>query len=364
MRRINLDSVIVTDSSPAYIIAEVGVNHGGSLERAYELIELAHAGGADAVKFQTYKAENIAQRDSPSYWDLTLEPTRNQFDLFKKFDGFNASDYMACAKYARELGITFISTPFDLSSVDMLDDFVPYYKISSSDITNIPLIRRIASARKPVILSTGASNLDEIETAIENLETHGATSIALLHCVLCYPTDSHDANLNMISGLRDRFPQFVIGYSDHTLPDRELTVLCTSYILGARIIEKHFTYDKTLSGNDHRHSINVTELRFLKQRLEFLSMCLGHKEKMSLNVEAQARKNARRSIVFSRDLPAGHTLGPSDLKCLRPGNGIGPEYWDLVIGRTLRQSRSSGQLLSLTDLIESSVADDYIAKNG
>ena len=200
-----------------YIIAEIGVNHEGSLEKAKELIDLAKKSGAHAAKFQSYKASTIASRHSPAYWDLKEEPTKSQFELFQKYDVFNSREYQILADYCRKVRIDFLSTPFDLDFVDSLDSLMSVFKVASADITNVPLLRSVAQRTKPVILSTGASTIDEINTAVLILNEAGCKNIALMHCVLAYPTPYSMANLNMIGGLEKTFPDCLVGYSDHTL---------------------------------------------------------------------------------------------------------------------------------------------------
>ena len=219
MINLQLGNRIVTDYGRPYVIAEIGVNHEGSMERAKRLIELAKEGGADAAKFQSYKADTLASKHSPAYWDTAKEPTLSQHALFKKYDNFDADDFKALAVHCKTVGIEFLSTPFDDASIEFLDPLVSFFKIASADLTNIPFLRRVASKKKPVVLSTGASTLGEIDIAIEALSRSGCEDIALLHCILNYPTENKNAHLQMIGGLKRAYPDRVIGYSDHTLPN-------------------------------------------------------------------------------------------------------------------------------------------------
>ena len=271
--------VMITKSSigqELYVIAEIGVNHGGDIKLAKELIDLAKKGGAHAAKFQSYKAHKIAAKDSPAYWDTSKEPTESQFELFKKFDSFGPKDYEELAAYCKEVGIDFLSTPFDLEAVDFLNPLQRLIKVASADITNFPLLRKVAASKKPIILSTGCSTIQEIRSAVSELTNHGATEIVLLHCILNYPTSDENANLGMITSLQQEFPNCHIGYSDHTIPSDEMTVLCASYILGARVIEKHFTHDKSLQGNDHYHSMDWEDLQNFIRRANALNSILGY----------------------------------------------------------------------------------------
>ncbi len=342
----------INQNSEPYIIAEIGVNHEGSLEKAKELIQLSKEGGADAAKFQTYKAETIASKNSPSYWDLKNEPTKSQFKLFKKYDLFNKSDFVELSKHCKKLEIQFLSTPFDSKAIDFLDPLMPFFKIASADITNIPFLRQVASKRKPVILSTGASNLNEIKNAVNVLESYGASDVAILHCILNYPTSNENASLGMIEGLRLSFPNYVIGYSDHTLPDKKMNTLKSAYIMGARIIEKHFTHDKTLKGNDHYHAMDVNDLKSFKKELKIIKTLIGENyEKKPLSVEDISRTNARRSIVLLRDLEENDTIDEKDIIYKRPGTGISPYHWDEVIGKKVKKNLKEDHILMWEDLI-------------
>ncbi len=315
-----------------YIIAEAGVNHEGSMEIAKRLINEAKEGGADAIKFQTYKAETIASKDSPSYWDTTKEPTKSQYELFKKHDRFWKNEMQELKTYCDAVGIEFMSTPFDVESASFLNDMMDVFKISSSDITNKPFIEHICSFGKPIILSTGASHLHEIQEAVSWIEAKG-NPLALLHCVLNYPTPDKNANLGMILGLKKAFPDKIIGYSDHTLP-KKMKVCEMAALLGSVIIEKHFTHDKTLPGNDHYHAMDKTDLKFLRDNLEETLEILGCFNVETLEAEAPARKNARRSLVATIDIPKGKVIERSHLTFKRPAHGISPKYIDEIIGKT------------------------------
>jgi sialic acid synthase SpsE len=330
-----------------YVIAEIGVNHEGSLELARRLIDEAVEGGADCVKFQTYKAGTLAAKNSPSYWDLGSEPTTSQFELFQKYDGFEAADYAALAEHAKKRGATFCSTPFDLAAVDMLDPLVPFFKIASADITNIPLLRACASKNKPVVLSSGAAYLSEVEEAVRILEEKlPPEHIVILHCVLEYPCPYEHANLACIQHLGRAFPGHLIGYSDHTRPDPAAAILMRAWALGAVVIEKHFTHDKTLPGNDHYHAMDKGDLARFRDAARLLVEAEGSGHKTVLPSEALSRKNARRSLVAARDLPAGHVLSEADLIAKRPAFGLPPAALDWVLGRPLRLPLAADDFLT------------------
>jgi sialic acid synthase SpsE len=272
-----------------YIIAEAGVNHEGSMELAKRLIDEAAEGGAHAIKFQTYKAETIASKDSPYYWDITKEPTRRQFELFKKYDSFWKNEYEKLKLHCDAAGIEFMSTPFDVESAKFLNDLMPVFKISSSDITNLPFIEYQCSFGKPIILSTGASYLWEVQQAIETIEKYG-NKLCLMHCVLNYPTMDENANLGMIKDLIKHFPQVVPGYSDHTLPNK-MDICKTATLLGAAVIEKHFTHDKTLPGNDHYHAMDKEDLKHFHKIMDESFLALGSFKLKSIAGEEKSRQN-------------------------------------------------------------------------
>ena len=314
-----------------YLIAEAGVNHEGSMELAKRLIDEAAEGGAHAIKFQTYRADTIASKDSPYYWDLSKEPTRSQHELFKKYDKFWKKEYEELKVYCDKAGIEFMSTPFDVESALFLNDLMPVFKISSSDITNFNFIELQCSFGKPIILSTGASNLWEVQEAVDIIEKHG-NQLCLMHCVLNYPTPNRNANLGMIWDLKRKFPQHVPGYSDHTLP-QNMEVIHSAVLLGAAVIEKHFTHDKSLPGNDHYHAMDKDDLSLFWKRWESTQELLGSFKLEALPDEEPARKNARRSLVAARNIPAGKIIEERDLTWKRPAHGISAKYYKNLIGK-------------------------------
>jgi sialic acid synthase SpsE len=327
-----------------YVIAEAGVNHEGSLELALRHVDEAAAGGADGIKFQTYRADRLAARVSPAYWDTTKEPTQSQHELFSKYDSFGPAEYETLRRRCDAAGIEFLSTPFDVESARYLDPLMDVVKISSSDITNLPFIEHLCRFGKPIVLSTGASELWEVAEAVALIRRNG-NPLALLHCILNYPTADADANLGMILDLRRRFPEAVPGYSDHTVPDAEKTVLTTAVALGAQIIEKHFTHDRTLPGNDHYHAMDLADLRDIRRRIDRLLAIVGREEKQALPGEAPAREHARRSLVAARPIAAGAVVEPDDLTWKRPAHGISPRDFARVIGKRARQPIAEDTLL-------------------
>jgi len=346
MKRIKIGNKILAEENRPFVVADAGVNHENDIDIAKRMIDDVARAGADAIKFQTYKAEKIASRNSPAYW----ETSETQYEYFKKYDKFGEEDYCELAAYAKEKSIIFMSTPFDLEAADFLDQLVPVFKISSSDITNIPFIKYIAGKGKPIFLSTGASTIGEINDAVTAIEEEGNKQIVILHCVLSYPTKYEDANLNMIIHLKNVFPNYLIGLSDHTLPDKNMLVLTTAVLLGAKVIEKHFTFDKSLNGNDHYHSMDFQDLKIFMENIDLLEKILGQSKKKPLETEMLARKHARRSIVAKEDIPRGTEITEDMIDFKRPGTGINPKFLELVIGRTAKKDIKNDEIIKWEDI--------------
>lgn len=327
-----------------YIIAEMGVNFYDTakvlgmspLEAAKLYIDKAAEVGIDCAKFQSYKANTIVSKNSPAYWDITKEPTKTQFELFKKHDSFGEAEYQELCEYTHAKGMDFTSTPFDYASADYLYDMVDFYKISSSDLSNLPFIKYIGEKGKPVYMSVGAAYLSEVDEAVRTLKEVGCKDIVIFHCVLSYPTAPEDANLRVIETLKKVFPELRIGFSDHVAPDNTMMTLATAYLLGAEVIEKHFTLDKSLSGNDHYHAGDPDDFRMALENFKWIDKVLGKNEKTVLDCELVPRREARRSLVLTRDMKAGEVLTSDDLMAKRPGTGISPQNIDIVVGRNVK----------------------------
>lgn len=323
------------------LIAEVGVNYYDiakkenitNMEAAKLMIDKAKEAGIHAVKFQTYKAETIAAKESPSYWDTTMEPITSQYELFKKFDFFGYEEYKELSEYCEEVGIEFLSTAFDYNSADYLCDLMNVYKISSSDLNNLPFVEYQAKKGKPIMLSIGASNEDEIDKTIECIRKVNNQPIILLHCVLEYPTPVEHANLNKIVSLKERYPDLIIGYSDHTKAIDNYEVLKTAYNLGAICVEKHYTLDKTIKGNDHLHSMDNVDAKNIVDAIAKIDSIRGSYELKCLESEKVSRQNARRSVVSFVDIAKGTVIEESMLTYKRPGTGIDPARQSDIIGK-------------------------------
>jgi len=321
----------IGNDSPCFTIAENGANHEGEINKAFELIDEAKRSGVDAIKFQTYTAEKLTTKTAPKYWDDGIK-NETQFDVFNKLDKLTDEDWKKIFDYAKEKKIICFSTPFDESSVDLLGSFdVPAFKIASADITHIPLIKKIASKGKPIFLSTGMASIDETHEAVSVIESEGNNQIIIMHCITSYPTKPEDANLEMISLLKKEFPNYVIGYSDHTL-GTDIAVFSTFY--GSKCIEKHFTHNKNLSlSRDHRLSLNADDFKELIEKIKLAEMSHGSKFRNNFSAEVESIKYARRSIVSSTKIAKGTKITRNLLEVKRPGTGVQPKFLDQVIGK-------------------------------
>jgi sialic acid synthase SpsE len=335
MKSVNFGGRLIGDGQPAFVIAEAGVNHNGDLEIGRALIREAAAAGADAIKFQSYKAGKISTRTAPRYWVEPDDPTGSQYDTFKKLDSFGPEEHETLFRYAREQGILCFSAPFDDEAVDMLDELgSPAFKIASADLTDHPLLERAASKRKPVILSTGLATIAEIAEAIEVVRRAGNEEIVLLHCTLQYPCAPENANLRMMLHMKAAFPDIPVGISDHTLG---IAVPQAAVALGAVAVEKHYTVDKTLPGSpDHYLSVDPRDLREMVSNIRTIEKAMGRYLKGPVEAESQAYKFARRSIVSRTAIPRGTPITREMLTFKRPGTGIYPKFVEVVVGRTAK----------------------------
>jgi len=321
------------------VILEAGVNHNGEIEVARDLVKLAGDSGADFIKFQTYSASKIAAPMSPSYWNLEEEPTTSQFELFKKYDGLTFRDYLQLVDDSKNVGIGFLTTCFDTDWLEKLAPYLPFLKIASADITNHLLLLATAALNKPILLSTGAASFEEISRAIEIIRSKTEAEICLMHCVLNYPTEIGNANLGRILELRKRFPEFLIGYSDHTRSEYSHDAILLAHNLGATIIEKHFTWDKAQSGNDHYHSFDTSDVKKLFRHLSLQREMTAFSEEEFLAIQSDARLYARRGLYAAIDIEEGQTILEEMIIPLRPTvpiNGYGGNDFLKVIGKTAR----------------------------
>jgi sialic acid synthase SpsE len=320
---------------PCYVVAEAGVNHNCDVGLGRRLVETAHAAGADAIKFQSYTASRIVTRVAPRYWVEKDDPQGTQWDTFDRLDKLSARDFESLLAHARTVGITAFSTPFDDQAVDELARLeVPAFKIASADLTCHGLIERAARVGRPMILSTGTSTLGEVEEAVEVCRRAGNEQVVLLHCTLKYPCPPEGINLRMMQHLMSAFPGVPVGLSDHSLG---ISVPQAAAALGACMIEKHYTVDKTLPGSpDHHLSVDPLDLRAMVDGIRTVEKALGTPVKGLEPLEMEAWRYARRSVTSAAAIPKGTTITRAMLTYKRPGTGISPRHLDLVVGRVAR----------------------------
>lgn len=341
-------------SDKPYVIAEAGVNHLGSLELGKRLIKEAKGAGADAIKFQSYKAGKLCVKDAPRFWDWEGEVKKDgsQFDSYALLDSFGKNEHWELKKLCDKYQIDFISTPFDTEAADYLDEIgAEMFKIASGDITNLFFLEYVAKKGKPILLSTGASTLDEIKEAVAIIESTGNKQIVIMHCSLCYPTKDEDINLLTIENLRKHFPQYPIGLSDHTM---NLMTPAVAYALGARIFEKHYTVDKTLQKSaDHWLSADPKDLKEIIKNINTVKTLMGiYMERVPLPNEERTRLCIRRSVVADKDIKTGEVLTLENITCKRPGTGVSAKYFKEFLGKKAKVGIPFDTLLSW-DMIDS-----------
>ncbi|MBI5568748.1 MAG: N-acetylneuraminate synthase [Desulfomonile tiedjei] len=343
MEPVHLGRFAIGPGMPCFIIAEAGVNHNGNLETALRLIDAAVDAGVDAVKFQTFKTERVMSRFAPKaqYQVRTTGEDESQFDMVKRLE-LSLDDHRQLMAYCRERDILFLSTPFDKESADALEELgVPAFKIPSGEITYLEFVEHIARKRKPLLVSTGMANLGEVEAAVNAAKRAGNEHLVLLHCVSNYPADPRDSNLRAMSCMAEAF-KVPIGYSDHTLG---IEVALAAVALGACVIEKHFTLDRSMPGPDHGVSLEPDELIDLVQGIRKVEQALGHGRKEPAASEAEIARVARKSLVAARDIPAGTVLTDEMVAVKRPGTGLAPALKPCVLGRTTRWEIAEGDVL-------------------
>jgi N,N'-diacetyllegionaminate synthase len=330
---------------PCLIIAEAGVNHNGSLEMALRLVDAAADAGADVVKFQTFIAEEVVSPVAPKadYQVETTGGSESQLEMVKKLE-LPTGAFGQIERHCRQRGIVFMSTPFDKGSVDLLKDLgVVAFKIGSGELTNLSFLSYVAAKGKPLILSTGMSNLHEVAAAVETVRAAGNPELVLLHCVSNYPAAPSSVNLHVLKTLEDEF-SVPVGYSDHT---EGITIPLAAVALGACIIEKHFTLDRKLPGPDHRVSLEPGELEAMVYGIRTVESALGDGRKLPAAEELNTATVARRSLLAACDLEAGTILTDAMIAILRPGTGLPPSALPELVGRRLRQGVTAGTLFTM-----------------
>jgi len=328
-----------------FVIAEAGVNHNGSLALAKKLIDVAVEAGADAVKFQTFQADKLVGRSAQKaeYQKQTTSKNESQYEMIKKLE-LDEHAHRELIRYCHEKRIMFLSTPFDHDSIGMLNDFgMPIFKIPSGEITNLPYLRHIGGLGKEVILSTGMADLGEIEDALDVLIQKGTPKekITVLHATTEYPCPIDEVNLRAMQTIRQAFG-VKVGYSDHT---PGIAVPIAAVAMGACVIEKHFTLDRTMEGPDHKASLEPQELKAMVQSIRYVNQALGDGVKKPSNSEAKNMVVARKSIVTAKPIKTGDILSEDNLTVKRPGNGITPMRWDEVLGQVARRDYQEDELI-------------------
>ena len=325
------------------------MNHNGSLDLALRLADAAKASGADAVKFQTFRADLIATRSAHKapYQERTTAHAESQFEMLQRLE-LDAAAHRCLIDHCRQIGIQFLSSPFDAQSADLLATMdVPLYKVPSGEITNLPFLKHLARKGRPLILSTGMSTLGEVEEAVNVLQAAGASKLTLLHCVTEYPAPYAEVNLRAMHTLKCAFG-LPVGYSDHT-PGIDIAIAAVA--MGAEVIEKHLTLDRSLPGPDHAASLEPSELQQMVVAIRHVEAALGTGIKAPAPCELPNLSVARKSVVAARLLPAGHQLRIGDLDIKRPGNGLAPKLLPELIGRTLRAGLAKDEIISWDHLV-------------
>src|SRR5580704_11698613 len=327
-----------------FIIAEAGVNHNGSLDLAIRLIDAAKTSGADAVKFQTFRADLLATRSAhkAAYQERTTPNTESQFEMLQRLE-LDSAAHRRLIDHCEKIGIQFLSSPFDVQSADLLAAMdVPIFKVPSGEITNLPFLQHLAGKGRPLIVSTGMSTLGEVQEAVQVLRGAGASELTLLHCVTEYPAPYAEVNLRAMQTLKRAF-DLPVGYSDHT-PGIDIAIAAAA--LGAEVIEKHFTLDRSLPGPDHAASLEPDELQKMVTAIRHVELALGTGIKTPAPCELPNMSVARKSVVAARTLPKGHQLATGDLEIKRPGTGLAPKLLPTLIGRTLRASVAKDEIIN------------------
>lgn len=326
-----------------YIIAEAGVNHNGSLELAEKLVEEAAAAGADCVKFQTFQTEKVVSKfaDQAAYQTKNIGKSQSQAEMLKRLE-LSFADFQKLQRCCEARGLDFISTPFDLDSLHFLDTLgMKFWKVPSGEVTDLPYLIEIAKTGKPVVMSTGMCTLEDVKAAVDVLTAYKSGEISLLHCTTNYPTPYGEVHLHAMRTLRDTFG-CTVGYSDHT---QGLEVPIAAVAMGARIIEKHFTLDKTMEGPDHKASLEPAELRQMVSSIRKVEKALGSYEKKPNTSELQNITAARKSIVAKCAIRKGEPFTERNLTVKRPGNGISPMQWFSVLGTVADRDYREDELI-------------------
>ena len=334
----------ISHDSPCFIVTEAACNHLCNMTLAKRMIDKAVEAGADSIKFQTYKAEKLVTKEAVAFWG---NEQISQIEYYRRLDRFGKAEYVELFKYAEEKGILCFSSPFDRDSADMLNELgMAIFKIASCEIPNLQFIKHIAGYGKPIMLSTGASSEEEIENAIATILEQGNNQLILMACTLSYPTRYEDANFMRIKTLKDRYPDVILGLSDHTEPEEHMIVPSIGVALGAKVIEKHYTLDRTMTGSGHFFAINPENLKAMIENIRLTEMVLGDGMLGVADSEKKAWNSARRSIVAEVKIKKGQKIKLEMIAAKRPGGGLGICKIDQIINKTAGQDIEADQKIS------------------
>jgi len=347
MKTIKIGDRIIGEGHPVFIIAEAGVNHNGDIKIAKKLVDVASAANADAIKFQTFKTDELVTPYTPSadYQIKNIGKKQTQFEMLKQLE-LDYKDFIKLKEYCDKKNIIFLSTSHTFDAIDFLEDLVPAYKFGSGDITNIPALEYAASKHKPMIISTGMATIKEIKTAVDTIRRQKNNKIVCLHCTTNYPCPPNEVNLRSMIFIRNKL-NCLVGYSDHTLG---ILVPLLAVSMGACVIEKHFTLRKDLIGPDHKASLEPHELNELIKKIREVEIILGEFEKKPTDSEKKLKKIVRKSLVAEQNIRRGSILKREMISIKRPEGGIPPRFIDRVIGRRAKRNIRKNEFIKFSDI--------------
>lgn len=339
----------IEKDAPIFLIAEAGVNHNGKLNMAKKMIDLAVEAHVDAIKFQTFITEKLILKKTPKveYQKSSLNDDENLYDMIKKYE-LAKKDFKILKDYCLKKELIFLSTPFDNTSVEWLEELnISAFKIGSGDMNNFPFLKLICSKKKPILLSTGMATLDEVKESVNFIKSNDIEDIVIFQCTTSYPADYEELNLNVIDTYKREFPNTLIGFSDHSLG---IEASIAAVVKGVNVIEKHFTLNKKMDGPDHKASLDPEELKEWVRAIRNIEKALGSFDKIPSKIEEKIAKIVRKSIVTLKSLNAGDILNPEDITVKRPGYGIPPKYYDSVVGKRLKKKIPKDSIIHWEDL--------------
>ena len=344
-----INAKIIDKNSPNFLIAEAGVNHNGDFNLAKKMIDVAKTTNVDAIKFQTFIAENLLLKSTPkaTYQEKSTDPNEGFYNMLKKYE-FSKKQFHELKNYCDEKGLIFLSTPFDSTSLQWLEQLdISAYKIGSGDMDNFPMLKLICETKKPIFLSTGMASIEDVKESINYIEDHGIKDLVIFQCTTSYPTPYEDVNLNVIDTYKNLFPTHLIGFSDHS-PGFEASIGAAAK--GVKVIEKHFTLDKKMEGPDHKASLDPKELKQWVVSIRNLEKALGKYDKLPTEKENEIAKVARKSIVTIEELHKNAILNLNNISFKRPGTGISPKYFEALLGKKVKRNIPKDYVLKWEDI--------------